>query len=216
MKKLLLVLFILLFGAVSAQAGDLETISPELTGDWDFDGGTLQIPNSTTLPSTCDVGDSYQDSNATSGQQFYLCESADTWALQGDGGGGTLSNIVEDTTPELGGELDAGAFSIGFTLQTATGDGTTTINWGLGNKFKFTFGAQNDTFTFTNPANPGNLILILVQDSVGSRTATWPASVKWAGGSAPTLTTTATTGTDIVSFLFDGTNYYAVSSLDFS
>jgi len=116
----------------------------------------------------------------------------------------------------LGSEMDAGAHSIGFTLQSATGDGTTTIDWKLGNKFKFTFGAFNETFTFTAPSNPCSVQMIIVQDGTGSRTATWPASVKWVGGSAPTLTTTATTGTDIVSFFFDGTNYFGGASLDFS
>lgn len=126
-----------------------------------------------------------------------------------------ISNVVEDTTPELGGELNAGAHSIGFTLQTATGDGTTTIDWKLGNKFKFTFGAQSETFTFTAPSNPCSLTLILVQDGTGSRTATWPASVKWAGGTAPTLTTTGN-AVDIVSLLYDGTNYYGSAALAFS
>lgn len=127
-----------------------------------------------------------------------------------------IENISEDTTPQLGGELDCQAFSIGFTAQSATGDGTTTIDWGLGNKFNFTFGAFNETFTFTAPTNPCSVQLMLVQDSVGSRTATWPGTVKWVGGTAPTLTTTATTGTDIISFYYDGTNYYGGASLDFS
>lgn len=126
-----------------------------------------------------------------------------------------LKNLVEDTTPQLGGELDCQAHSIGFTLQTATGDGTTTIDWKLGNKFKFTFGAFNETFTFTAPSNPCNLMLMLVQDTTGSRTATWPATVRWAGGSAPTLSTAAN-AIDIVSFFYDGTNYYGVDSLAFS
>ena len=55
-----------------------------------------------------------------------------------------------------------------------------------------------------------------MQDSVGSRTATFPASVKWAGGTAPTLTTTATTGTDILTLFYDGTNYFCVDALNFS
>lgn len=130
-------------------------------------------------------------------------------------GAGTLSNISEDTTPELGGEMDCGANTIGFTQQTATGDGSTTIDWKLGNKFKFTFGAQNDTFTFTAPSNPCNILLMLVQDGTGSRTATWPGTVKWPGGSAPTLTTGANS-IDIIAFYYDGTNYYGVESLDFS
>lgn len=127
-----------------------------------------------------------------------------------------ISNVVEDTTPQLGGELDQNGFSVGGTPQSATGDGTTTINWGLGNTFNFTFGAFNETFTFTAPAKPGVFLLKLVQDSGGSRTATWPATVKWPTGAAPTLTITATTGTDIITFYYDGTNYFGVSSLNFS
>lgn len=127
-----------------------------------------------------------------------------------------ISNIVEDTTPQLGGELDAQANSIGFTMQTATGDGSTTVDWGNGNHMDFTFGAFNETFTFTAPAKPGVYTMSLKQDSTGSRTATWPASVKWPGGTAPTLTTTATTGYDIISFRYDGTNYYGVATLNFS
>lgn len=127
-----------------------------------------------------------------------------------------LANLSEDLTPQLGGELDAQANSIGFTMQTATGDGATTIDWGAGNHFDFTFGAFNETFTFTAPAKPGVYTLSLTQDSVGSRTATWPATVKWPAGTAPTLTTTATTGYDLIAFRFNGTNYYGVATLNFS
>jgi hypothetical protein len=50
-------------------------------------------------------------------------------------------------------------------------------------------------------------VLILVQDSTGGRTAVF-TSVKWPSNTAPTLTTTATTGRDIITFLSDGTNWY--------
>ena len=113
------------------------------------------------------------------------------------------------------GELDMNTHTIGFTQQSTTGDGTTTIDWKLGNKFKFTFGAQNDTFTFTAPTNPCNLLLVLIQDGTGSRLATWPGTVKWPAGTAPTLTTGANT-IDIVSFYYDGTSYHGNSSLAFA
>jgi len=129
---------------------------------------------------------------------------------------GGLTSIVEDTTPQLGGELDTNGHSVGGDSQSATGDGTTTIDWKLGNIFDFQFGAFNEVFTFTAPTKAGTFILKLVQDSVGSRTATFPAAVKWTGGTAPTLTTTATTGTDIITFYYDGTSYFAVQSLNFS
>lgn len=123
--------------------------------------------------------------------------------------------LVEDPTPQLGAELDCQAHSVGFTLQTTTGDGTTTIDWKLGNKFKFTFGVFNETFTFTVPTKPCSLTLMLIQDTVGSRTVTWPGTIKWAGGSAPVLSTAANS-VDIVSFFYDGVNYYGVDSLNFS
>jgi len=129
--------------------------------------------------------------------------------------GTLLANVVEDTTPELGGEMDAGAHSIGFTQQTATGDGSTTIDWRLGNKFYFTFGNANETFTFTAPSNPCNIVLVLKQYSTGGKSATWPATVMWPGGTAPTLST-GNNDIDIVTFYYDGTNYFGVFSLDFS
>lgn len=125
----------------------------------------------------------------------------------------TDNNIIFRTSGADGalfystGELDMNAHSIGFTEQTATGDGSTTIDWKLGNKFKFTFGAQNDTFTFTAPTNPCNLMLILVQDGTGSRLPTWPGTVKWPNSIAPTLTTAAA-AIDMVSFYYDGTSYH--------
>ena len=58
--------------------------------------------------------------------------------------------------------------------------------------------------TFTMPAAAGlqagsSMTLILTQDGTGTRTGTF-TSVKWAGGTAVTLTTTATTGIDILTF----------------
>ena len=111
-------------------------------------------------------------------------------------------------------ELDAGAHTIGFTQQSITGDGTDVIDWRLGNKFFFTFPAGNETLTFTAPTNPCNLVLVIKQDSVGSRIMTFP-TIKWAGGSAPTLST-AGNSIDIISLYYDGTSYYGVASLDFS
>ncbi len=63
---------------------------------------------------------------------------------------------------------------------------------------------MNGNCTFTMPSGstlqPGSsFTLILTQDGTGSRTGTF-TNVKWAGGTAPTLTTTATSGIDILTF----------------
>ena len=122
-----------------------------------------------------------------------------------------LQNVVEDLTPQLGAELDAGAHTIGFTAQTATGDGTTTIDWRLGNKFHFTHGAMAETFTFTAPTKPCNLVLKIKQDGVGSRDSTFPVTVKWLG-SEPTWTDGGAAKTIIMSMYYDGTNYWSVGT----
>lgn len=118
-----------------------------------------------------------------------------------------LSNIVEDTTPELGGELDCGSHSIGFTEQAITSSSNeATIDWKASNKAKLTLSENVTTFNFTAPSNPCNLVLRVIQDAT-PRTISWPASVKWAAGTAPTLTTTAGR-IDLITFYFDGTYFY--------
>jgi hypothetical protein len=73
----------------------------------------------------------------------------------------------------------------------------------------------NCTFTMPTATAGKSFILIAVQDGTGSRTATF-TSVKWAGGVAPTLTTTATTGRDILTFVADGTNWYGTYAQAFA
>jgi hypothetical protein len=99
-----------------------------------------------------------------------------------------------------------------------------------GNKAFVTFGSGNITDLNLNlPATSGNFVLLLKQDGTGSRTVTnykafdssgsaanGSATVKFAGGSNPTLTTDAN-HVDILSFYWDADNEicYGVASLDF-
>ena len=88
-------------------------------------------------------------------------------------------------------------------------DGTT-INFdldsGANTKHKVTLGG-NRTLTVSN-ARAGQVFIIrLLQDATGSRTVTWFDTIKWAGGSAPTLTTTADKA-DVFGFIQTGTDEY--------
>ena len=138
--------------------------------------------------------------------KFQFSEDGENWSDFGSGGG--ISSVKEDTTPEAGGEFDFGAHSAGFTAQAATGDGTTTIDWKLSNKFHFTHGAMNETFTFTAPSKPGNLLLKIKQDATGGRDCTWPATVIWLG-TEPTWSDGGANKTIIMSMYYDGTNYWS-------
>jgi hypothetical protein len=65
----------------------------------------------------------------------------------------------------------------------------------------------NVTFTFPSVTPSGRSFMILLrQDGTGNRTATWPATVRWPGGTAPTITATANR-TDKFVFTSDGTNW---------
>jgi len=84
---------------------------------------------------------------------------------------------------------------------------TVAIDWSTNIKAYCLLDRATTTFTFTNPTHPTTLILELVQGSGGSKTASFPATVKWLGQSA-TLSTTAG-AIDIVNFYWDGTTYFA-------
>jgi hypothetical protein len=65
----------------------------------------------------------------------------------------------------------------------------------------------NCTFTFPTATAGKSFMLLLKQDATGSRTVTWPATVKWPGNTAPTITSTASK-LDKYVFTADGTNWY--------
>ena len=97
----------------------------------------------------------------------------------------------------------------------------TAVDLTLGNAVTVTMNA-NITFSFTNPpasGKQGSFTMIVTQDdTTGSRLATWPASVIWAGGSAPTLSTPVDS-VDALGFItVDGgiTWYGFVGGLNFS
>ena len=132
--------------------------------------------------------------------------------------GGTLSGAIVGADQIISAPVlkDVGETCV----ANATSGSTDTIDLTDGNVHNVTLTA-NCTFTFSNPpasGTSGSFTLFLNQDGTGSRTATWPGSVKWAGGTAPTLTTTASR-TDILVFttIDSGTIWYgAVSGQDFS
>jgi len=66
----------------------------------------------------------------------------------------------------------------------------------------------NATITMPTATSGKSFIMFLKQDATGSRTVTW-STVKWAGGTNPTITATASRQ-DILSFFADGTNWYGV------
>ena len=80
----------------------------------------------------------------------------------------------------------------------ATGGGTQDIDLTAGNSVSATVDSSTNTFTFSDPTASDELCgFTLTLVNGGSQTVNWPGSVDWAGGTAPTLTTS---GTDILTF----------------
>ena len=85
------------------------------------------------------------------------------------------------------------------TSALGSAGGARTINLEDGNNFTATVSTSTVTWTFSNPTASDELCgFTLFLTNGGSQTVNWPASVDWAGGTAPTLTTS---GLDILVFI---------------
>ncbi len=94
----------------------------------------------------------------------------------------------------------------------STGGGTQDIDLTLGNVVSATVDTSANTFTFSNPSATGTACsFTLFLTNGGSQTVNWPASVDWAGATAPTLTAA---GVDILTFttIDGGTIWYGFAA----
>jgi hypothetical protein len=134
-------------------------------------------------------GGTNADLSATGGAKQYLKQASSGAAI-------TVGTIPEaDIVP---GFTDAGNTSTALT-----------IDWSTNPVQKATL-TGTCTFTFSNPTSGGVYVLRLTQGS-GPYTVTWPGTVHWSGGTAPTLTAT-NAKVDIFTFVYDGTTYFGVTS----
>lgn len=136
---------------------------------------------------------------------------------------GFMTDVVDDTTPTLGGDLDCNGNSIinteivGFQAEVSNGTKTTdfSIFFINGQKQSVTLTANTMTITFdTTNMKVGNYLLRIING--GLATITWAAetgNVYWQGDSPPTLTSS---GTDLIAAYFNGSNFYCSSGLNYA
>lgn len=175
------------------------------------------------------VGAMYVNSSTN---RFNMCTAAGTpgtwsaFALAAD----NLSIFASTTSAQLAGVLSnetgtgnavfsatpvfTGNVSVTIPSTVTTVGTTATIDWANGNAevFDAQGSSGNVTFTFSNPASGASYVLKLIQGST-ARTYTWPATVKWPAGTAPTVTAT-NDAVDLVTCFYDGTNYLCSFTLD--
>jgi len=122
--------------------------------------------------------------------------------------------VVYDNTTNAVAYRDATnwGYLSGASQSISGAGGTVNIPFSSGNIVNLTLTAST-TLTFSS-ASLGVYILKVIQGGSGSYTLTYPASVKWSGGTAPTLTTTVSK-TDIITLFYDGTTYFGTYSLNY-
>jgi hypothetical protein len=135
------------------------------------------------------------------------------------GGNSALGFLTADT--ERARITSGGFFGLGtnnpvamFDLAGDYKEGVVTANTGTAYTINTTTGTLqiltltgNCTFTFPTATTGESFTLFLRQDGTGGRTVTWPANVRWPGGTAPTITSTASRQDKFI-FTADGVNFY--------
>ena len=175
------------------------------------------------------------DVHIDDGKKLYLDGGGDTFlehtsdSIYFNCGDDRVMSLVEQGA--TGNSMVLGSTAVGFTQVTASFDATDTdIDFRAGQKQLLTLTADITDVHFQFPDISGNFLCIFLQDGTGGwDVANWKTKdsagnagagnsgvVKWAGGSATTLTETANKA-DIVTIYWDNTNEmaYAVASENF-
>ena len=140
----------------------------------------------------------------------------------------TPSNLAHSLYVATGRSRFGGAvqFELSYHEKLATASisgGSLTIDPNTASVFRVSRNANITSFTISAPNSTGSTasamsFTVLFDATTGAGTVAWPSSVRWAGGTAPTMTNT-NGRTDIISFLWCSTGsvwYGFVGGLNFT
>lgn len=150
---------------------------------------------------------------------FYVIDGGSEWEV----GIGTISGgttLSRDTILASSNSGSAVSFSAGTkyvfcspptaflepTINVATDGATVTFDLSKSNVHQVTLGG-NRTLALSNVRTGSKFILRIVQDGSAPRTVTWFSTIKWPGGTTPTLTATNNKA-DVFGFLVTGSGTY--------
>lgn len=149
---------------------------------------------------TLGLGSAAAVDTGTSGATIPLLNGANTWGAEQNFADSLLTRpLLKDYGEKVN-------------VIGSIGGGTQDIDLTLGNVVTGTVDTSTTTFTFSDPTATGNACsFTLILTNGGSQTINWPASVDWAGATAPTLTAS---GVDVLVFttLDGGTTWYGFAA----
>ena len=162
----------------------------------------IQLGNTVTTLNNMTMANVTISSVASTFPNAYLTNTAATI--------GNTAVTLGSTTTSLGNVTLVNTTVTNYTETPYTANSSTAITLALTNgTVQIITLTGNATITMPTATSGKSFIMYLKQDATGSRTVTW-STVKWAGGTAPTITSTASRQ-DIYSFFADGTNWYGVT-----
>ena len=202
-----------------------KVVTADANGDVTFpDGEKLKLGTSGDLEIFHDGSDSYIDDAGTgrlhlrgndqvtlgkyTGENMVIAVADGQVELYYDS-----TKRIETTSvgADVTGELIADSYNETYVALSGT---TTTVNCESGNVFALST-TGNTTFTFSNPPASGTAYgFMLKLTAGGTHTITYPASVDWAGGTAPDAPASGETDLIVFTTHDGGTTWYGALAID--
>jgi hypothetical protein len=184
-------------------AGASNTLSVRIAND--VTGLGANVATFLATPSSANLASAVTDETGSGALVFGTSPTLATPRIADSAGGQNyifaVSNLTADRTVTL--PLLTGNDSFVFEAHTqtltnktyrtvVTAMGALAIDWALGNAFTKTLASGGNTITFSNDTDGQTINVALTSHASGS-TVTWPAAVRWTGGTEPTQSTPSKT-----------------------
>jgi len=172
---------------------------------FDETNDTFRIGDGSTAYGSLSVQSGTQGATGATGSQGATGTTGNTGATGATGAQGPAGNVSTSVANEYTAQQNFNALALTFNATQA---------WNLSTK-QVTSVTLTAAITFSAPTNQKDgsvYVITLIQDGTGSRTAAWNTVFKFAGGTVPTLTTTAS-AKDILTFVSDGTNMNCIAQV---
>jgi hypothetical protein len=183
----------------------------EFTSDIDIPG-TLDVTGAVTLDSTLQVVGNI----STDGSLVFEGATADDFETTLSVTDPTADRTITlpDATTTVAGLAVAQSFTKAQrgSVVALTDAATIAVDLSLGNNFSVTLAGNRTLGAPTNVTAGQSGVIVVTQDGTGSRTLAFNSVYKFAGGTAPTLTTTAS-AVDVLAYYVESATRITVTSL---